>query len=44
MGADGPSGGGDGPGTLRGITAPSESSQKDELLYSIRLVTGRQSY
>jgi len=44
MGADGPSGGDDGPGTLRGITASSESSQKDELLYSIRLVTGRQSY
>lgn len=43
MGADGPSGGGDGPGTLQGIIASSKSSQKDELLCSIKLVLGRHS-
>lgn len=43
MGADGPSGGDDGPGTLQGIIASSESLQKDELLYNIKLVLGRHS-
>ena len=43
MGPDGPGDGGDGPGTLQGIIASSESPQKDELLCSIKLVLGRHS-